>query len=90
MKQVQIPELFRIPEMTELFEDLAGKCELEVADPSAKRRLIWKDGMWHALPSGLMSAIGTPLFTWYDKFRILGEPWRAKGTDPNEKLADLV
>ncbi len=78
------------PEMTELFENLAGKCELEVADPSAKRRLIWKDGMWHALPSGLMSAIGTPLFTWYDKFRILGEPWRAKGTDPNEKLADLV
>jgi len=78
------------PEMTELFEELAGKCELEVADPSAKRRLIWKDRMWHALPSGLLSAIGTPLFTWYDKFRILGEPFRKKGTDPNEKLADLV
>jgi oxygen-dependent protoporphyrinogen oxidase len=78
------------PEMAELFEDLAGKCEIEIADPSAKRRLIWKNNMWHALPSGLMSAIGTPLFTWYDKFRILGEPFRAKGTDPNEKLADLV
>jgi len=78
------------PEMTELFEDLAGKCELEVADPSAKRRLIWKDQAWHALPSGLMSAIGTPLFTWGDKFRILGEPFRKKGTDPNETLAELV
>lgn len=78
------------PEMAELFEDLAGKCELETADPNAKRRLIWKDGRWHALPSGLWSAITTPLFSWYDKFRILGEPWRAKGTDPNEKLADLV
>ena len=78
------------PEMTELFEDLAGKCELEVADPNAKRRLIWKNRMWHALPSGLWSAINTPLFSWYDKFRILGEPWRPKGTDPNEKLADLV
>jgi len=78
------------PEMAELFEDLAGKCELEIADPSAKRRLIWKDNQWHALPSGLWSAITTPLFTWNDKFRILGEPWRKKGTNPNETLADLV
>jgi oxygen-dependent protoporphyrinogen oxidase len=78
------------PEMAELFEDLNGKCELEIADPSAKRRLVWKNGKWHALPSGLLSAVGTPLFSWYDKFRILGEPWRAKGTDPNEKLADMV
>lgn len=78
------------PEMAELFEDLNGKCELEVADPNAKRRLVWKKGKWHALPSGLLSAVRTPLFTWYDKFRVLGEPWRAKGTDPNEKLADMV
>ena len=41
------------PEMTELFEELAGKCELEVADPSAKRRLIWKNQAWHALPPHL-------------------------------------
>jgi len=78
------------PEITELFEELEGKCTLETADPSAKRRLIWKNNQWHALPSGLWSAITTPLFTWGDKFRILGEPWRAKGTDPNEKLSDLV
>lgn len=78
------------PEMTELFEDLAGKCTLENADPNAKRRLIWKDNQWHALPSGLWSAITTPLFTWFDKFRICGEPFRAKGTDPNETLAELV
>ena len=78
------------PEMTELFEDLAGKCTIEIADPNAKRRLIWKDNQWNALPSGLWSAITTPLFTWYDKFRICGEPFRAKGTDPNETLAELV
>lgn len=78
------------PEMTELFEDLAGKCNLEIADPNAKRRLIWKENEWHALPSGLWSAITTPLFTWYDKFRICGEPFRKKGTNPNETLAELV
>ena len=73
-----------------MFEDLEGKCALETADPSAKRRLIWKNSQWHALPSGLWSAISTPLFTWGDKFRILGEPWRAKGVEPNENLAELV
>jgi len=78
------------PEIAELFEDLAGKCALETADPSAKRRLIWKNNQWHALPSGLWSAISTPLFSWGDKFRILGEPWRAKGNNPNENLAELV
>lgn len=78
------------PEMAELFEDLAGKCELETANPAAKRRLIWKNNQWNTLPSGLWSAITTPLFTWGDKFRILGEPWRSKGTNPNETLAELV
>lgn len=78
------------PEMAELFEDLVGKCTLETADPNAKRRLILKNDRWYALPSGLWDAISTPLFSWYDKFRILGEPFRAKGTDPNEKLAEMV
>lgn len=78
------------PEVAELFEDLSDKCTLEIADPNAKRRLIWKNRMWHAIPSGLLSAINTPLFTWHDKFRILGEPFRPKGTNPNETLAELV
>ena len=78
------------PEVAELFEELAGKCELETANPAAKRRLIWKNNKWNALPSGLWSAVSTPLFSWGDKFRILGEPWRAKGTNPNETLAELV
>jgi oxygen-dependent protoporphyrinogen oxidase len=78
------------PEVTELFEDLAGKCTIEIADPNAKRRLILKNNRWNALPSGLWAAISTPLFSWYDKFRILGEPFRAKGTDPNERLAEMV
>ncbi len=78
------------PEVAELFEDLEGLCTLETADPSAKRRLIWKNGKWHALPSGFFSAVTTPLFTLTDKFRVLGEPFRKKGTNPEENLADLV
>ncbi len=78
------------PEVAELFEDLEGLCTLEIADPSAKRRLIWKNGKWRALPSGFWSAVTTPLFTLKDKFKVLGEPFRKKGTNPEENLAELV
>jgi len=78
------------PEVAELFEELEGLCEFEAADPSAKRRLIWKKGKWHALPSGLISAATTPLFTIKDKFKVLGEPFRKKGDNPEENLAELV
>lgn len=78
------------PEVAELFEDLQGLCTFEAADPSAKRRLIWKGNKWHAIPSGLISAIGTPLFTLKDKFRVLGEPFRKPGTNPEETLTDFV
>ena len=78
------------PEIVELFEDLAGSCKMAIANPQAKKRLIWKDGRWHALPSGLIEAIRTPLFTLGDKFRILGEPFRKKGTNPDESVAGLV
>lgn len=78
------------PEVSELFADLAEYCSLETALPSAKKRLIWKGNRFHALPSGLLSAITTPLFTWTDKLRILGEPFRAKGTNPDESVGELA
>jgi len=77
-------------EVIRLFEDLKGECELEKANENVKNRYILKKGKWEALPSGPISAITTPLFTLKDKFRILGEPFRPAGKDPNETLADLV
>lgn len=77
-------------EIAELFEDLQGKCNIEIAEETAKKRLILKNGKWQALPTGLFTAITTPLFTWYDKFRILSEPFRKKGTNPDESVAELV
>ena len=82
------------PEVAELFAELEkisdGKCKLETAPDAAKKRLIWKDDKFHALPSGLGSAISTPLFTLGDKFRILGEPWRKKGENPDESVGELT
>ena len=63
------------PEVRELFDDL-GDCQLEIARESSKRRLIWKGNRFHALPSGPVEAVTTPLFRLSDKIRILGEPWR--------------
>lgn len=77
-------------EIAELFEELSGECKLEIAEESAQKRYILKNGKWHLLPAGLFSAIGTPLFSWYDKFRILGEPFRKAGTDPNESVGEIV
>lgn len=78
------------PEVAELFEDLGDLCKLEIADEKAKKRLIWKNGKWEAIPSGLIGGIKTPLFTLKDKIRILGEPFRKRGTHPDENLAELV
>jgi oxygen-dependent protoporphyrinogen oxidase len=77
-------------EAVELIEELKDLCTLEVADEAAKYRWIWKGDQWHALPAGLLGGISTPLFSFSDKLRLLGEPFRKPGTDPNETLAAMV
>lgn len=78
------------PEVIELFEDLGKTDIIEKADKKAERRLIWKKNKWHSIPSGPISGLITPLFKIHDKFRILGEPFRKKGNNPYESVADLV
>jgi protoporphyrinogen/coproporphyrinogen III oxidase len=78
------------PEVVELLEDLQDDCTLEVANETAKARWIWKKDRWVPLPSGLISGITTPLFSVSDKLRLLGEPFRKKGDNPNESLSQLV
>ncbi|MEI7504778.1 MAG: protoporphyrinogen oxidase, partial [Paludibacter sp.] len=76
--------------VVELFEDLAGRCELELGGENVKKRFILKNGQWEHLPQGLKDAINTPLFSLKDKFRILGEPFRPAGKNPHENLASFV
>ncbi|MDD4514990.1 protoporphyrinogen oxidase [Massilibacteroides sp.] len=78
------------PEVAELFAALTPDCKLQTAREEAKRRYIWKGDHFRELPSGLFSALFTPLFSFTDKFRILGEPFRAKGTDPDESVGELA
>lgn len=78
------------PELVALFDSLKDKIEVETPGPQVKNRWIWKNQKWEALPSGLCSYITTPLFSTKDKFKILGEPFRKPGTNPDETIADMV
>jgi oxygen-dependent protoporphyrinogen oxidase len=78
------------PEVVELFAALSLTCELENAAENAQRRLIWKGDRFRELPGGLLTGITTPIITWKDKFGILGEPFRPKGTNPDESVAELA
>lgn len=78
------------PEVADLFEELKDFCELEIANDEVDKRYILKNSKWEALPSGLIAGIKTPLFSLKDKFRLLGEPFRKKGKNPHENLAELV
>lgn len=74
--------------LVQLFHDL--KLQFEVPGETGKARWIWKKGRWHALPSGLLSAIFTPLFKFKDKIRVLGEPFRRRRHRLNESVAKIV
>ncbi|MBS2210504.1 protoporphyrinogen oxidase [Carboxylicivirga mesophila] len=78
------------PEVVALFDELGDAIKVEKGNDLVKIRYVLKNGEWHALPHSPISAVSTPLFTLKDKFRILGEPFRAKGTNPDETLAELV
>lgn len=77
-------------QLARLVKSLEPQLQMEFPVANASNRWIWKAGEWHALPSGHASAISTPLFSFRDKLRILGEPFRKPGTDPDESVASMV
>ncbi len=77
-------------ETVELFEDLKEDCSLEIANPQANNRWIWKKNKWNNLPANPHTFLSSTLFTAKDKWNICLEPFRKKGTNPEETLADMV
>jgi len=76
---------------------LISACGLEgekiTADPSAKRRFLWKGGRLHALPGGPGGLLRTPLFSLGAKLRLLREPWIPRldsEETPEETIAAFV
>lgn len=82
--------IIKYGEVAKLFEELGDLCQLEIPPAEVKKRYIWKGERWHKLPSGIIEGVRTPLFTWKDKFRLLGEPFRKPGNNSHETLDQLV
>jgi len=78
------------PDVAELFSELTDHCAIDIANPAAKHRWIWKGKQWEELPGGPVGFMRTPLFSFADKLKLFREPWQPKGTDPNETLDRLV
>jgi oxygen-dependent protoporphyrinogen oxidase len=75
--------------VTRLIREAGLEGEKVTASPSAKRRFLWKAGQLHALPSGPVGFLKTPLFPASAKLRLLREPWIGQG-DPEETIAAFV
>lgn len=59
--------------------------------PEANKRFIVRGGKPHAVPTGPLSAITTPLWSFAGKLRVLKEPFiKAAPTDGEESVADFV
>lgn len=78
---------------TPLFESLAKDLGIEnevcKAKPSAKKRYILRDGQLHALPMSPFSFLGSDLWSFGAKCRLLKEPFIDRG-DKDETLAEFV
>jgi oxygen-dependent protoporphyrinogen oxidase len=64
-----------------------------VAAPAAKRRYVWKGGRLVPLPGSPLSFLGTPLFPFGAKLRLLREPWirrRQQDDGADESVAAFV
>ncbi len=77
------------PDVTELFEDLGGDI-LETAPSLSGNRYVFKGTKLHALPSGLIDGIKTPLFSWHDKLLMPFEILRPRTKDLDENLSTFI
>ena len=75
--------------VTRLIHEAGLDGEKVTASPSAKRRYLWKGGRLHALPSGPLGFVKTPLFPASAKLRLFREPWISRG-ESEESIADFV
>ena len=49
----------------------------------------WHKRKFVEMPHGLWSGLTTPLVTLYDKFRLLAEPFRQRGVNPDETVGEI-
>jgi oxygen-dependent protoporphyrinogen oxidase len=61
-----------------------------IANPAASKRYIVRDGVLQPLPVSPSSAIGTELFSWRGKMRVLKEPFIKRSYNPDQTIAEFA
>ncbi|MBM4062066.1 MAG: protoporphyrinogen oxidase [Planctomycetes bacterium] len=85
------PQGFRPNEATdELCAALGVAGDVVPAAAAAQRRWVLLRGRMVALPAGPGQFLASPLLSFGDKLRLFGEPWRRRGDDPEESMADFL
>lgn len=74
--------------MRELLAEL--ELPIDEAPAAARRRYLVCGGRLHALPTGPLGLVRTPLLSPVGKLRLLGEPWRDARRGLDGSLADFV
>ncbi len=74
----------------DFLEDTGLANELITANPDAEKRFILKNGKLEPLPASFLGAIGTPLFSFKAKLRVLAEPFISKSNNPDQTVAEFV
>lgn len=82
--------LLKSPEVHGFLQQVGLREQLIPAADAAKKRFLVRNGRMLAMPSGVLSAIGTPLYTLPAKLRLLAEPFIGKCPHEDESVASFV
>ena len=85
------PQGFRPgPEVDALLDALGAAGDVVAAAPAAMKRWVVLHSRLCTLPAGPLQALRSPLLGARAAVSLCGEPWRARGDDPEESLAGFV
>lgn len=81
--------LLKHDSVRELIREAGLESEMLEPPPEAAKRYILRGGRLYPLPMGPVTFAASPLFSMRDKLRLLGEPFRARGTG-EETIAEFA
>jgi oxygen-dependent protoporphyrinogen oxidase len=73
------------PATLDLARELGLETEVVRADPSARRRFVFRAGRLHRVPGGPFSLVGSGVLPWASKLRLLLEPFVPRRKDPGDE-----
>ncbi len=76
--------------LSEFFLELGLHVNKQTANPGASKRYIVREGVLQPLPTSISAAIGTELFTWKGKLRVMKEPFIRRSQNPDQTVAEFV